>query len=184
MATVLGVVMGLGSSEISNWRRDRRTKKRKINSTRTLIFLENERNMELLKDFWYKLNKEDEYIVEDEFKIKMAHRLIKMPMPSWNEIMWKNQASLLAITFRDTEIIAISSFNNCLEVLRSIYSKLIDLDTKDREYNSTYGSSGVELSALPKSTRFHEEAPGLWDEFEKITLKLIENGNPLTKINK
>jgi hypothetical protein len=184
VATVLGVVMGLGSSEISNWRRDRRTKKRKINSTRTLIFLENERNMELLKDFWYKLNKEDKYIAEDEFKIKMAHRLIKMPMPSWNEIMWKNQASLLAITFRDTEIIAISSFNNCLEVLRSIYSKLIDLDTKDRDYNSTYGSSGVELSALPKSTRFHEEAPGLWDEFEKITLKLIENGNPLSKINK
>ena len=176
--------MGLGSSEISNWRRDRRTKNRKINSTRTLIFLENERNMELLKDFWYKLNNEEVYIQEDEFKIKMAHRLIKMPMPSWNEIMWKNQASLLAITFRDTEIIAISSFNNCLEVLRSIYSKLIDLDAKDRDYNSTYGSSGVELSALPKSTRFHEEAPGLWDEFEKITLKLIENGNPLSKINK
>jgi hypothetical protein len=177
--------MGLGSSEISNWRRDRRTKKRKINSTRTLIFLENERNLELLKDFWYKLNKDEEYETgEDEFKINMAHRLIKTPMPSWNEIMWRNQASLLAITFRDKEIIAISSLNNCLEVLRSIYIKLIDLDTKDREYNSTYGSSGVEITSLPKSTRFHEEAPGLWDEYEQITVKLIENGNPLSEIKK
>ncbi|MEN6330160.1 MAG: hypothetical protein ABFC91_07705 [Methanobacteriaceae archaeon] len=141
--------------------------------------------MELLKDFWYKLNKDEEYELDKkEFKINMAHKLIKMPMPSWNEIMWRNQASLLAITFNDKEIIAISSFNNCLEVLRSIYSKLIDLDTKDREYNSTYGSSGVELSSLPRSTRFHEEAPGLWDEFEAITLKLIEKGNPLGEIKR
>lgn len=176
--------MGLASSEISNLRRDRRSKRRKINSTRTLISLENDKNMELLKDFWYKLNKDDEIeVVGDELKILLAHKLIKMPMPSWNEIMWRNQASLLAITFSDKEIISISSFNNCLELLKSIYSKLIDLDTKDREYNSTYASSGVKLSSLPRSKRFKEEAPGLWDEFEEITLNLIEKGNPLT-INK
>jgi hypothetical protein len=172
--------MGLASSEISNLRRDRRTKKRKINSTRTLISLENERNLELLKDFWFKLNKTEENDVEkDELKINLTHRLIKMPMPSWNDIMWRKQASLLAITFTDKEIIAISSFNNCLEVLKSIYSKLIDLDTKDRDFNSTYASSGVKLSIIPRSNRFQEEAPSLWDEFEEITLKLIENGNPL-----
>jgi len=53
-----------------------------------------------------------------------------MPMPSWNEVMWRNQASLLAITFNEKEIISVSSFNNCLQILKSIYSKLIDLDTK------------------------------------------------------
>lgn len=180
MATVLGVVMGLASSELSNWRRDRKSKKRKISSTRTLISLENERNLDLLKEFWYKLNQPDENEVErEELKINNAHRLIKMPIPSWNDIMWTKQAPLLAITFTDKEIIAISSFNNCLEVIRSIYSKLIDLDTKDREYNSSYAGSGIDLSSLPRSKRFHEEAPGLWDEFEEITLKLIENGNPL-----
>lgn len=177
--------MGLASSEISNLRRDRRSKKRKINSTRTLVSLENERNIELLKDFWYKLNKDEESeAVGDELKIILAHRLIKMPKPSWNEIMWRNQASLLAITFSDKEIIAISSFNNCLELLKSIYSKLIDLDTKDREYNSTYASSGAKLSSIPRSNRFKEEAPVLWDEFEQITLNLIEKGNPLTRNKK
>ena len=182
ISTILGVVMGLASSEISNWRRDRRKKNRKINSTRTLISLENDRNIELLKDFWYKLNKEEETEgIGDEYKINLAHRLIKMPMPSWNEVMWRNQASLLAITFSDKEIIAISSFNNCLELLKSIYSKLIDLDTKDREYNSTYASSGAKLSSLPSSNRFKEEAPGLWDEFEEITLNLLEKGNPLKR---
>ena len=177
LATCLGVVMGLGSSELSNWRRDRKSKRRKINSTRTLISLENERNLELLKDFWYKLNKTD----IDESKLDLAHRLIKMPMPSWNETMWEKQASLLAITFSDKEIIAVSSFNNCLEILRSIYSKLVDLDAKDREYNSTYASSGAKLSSIPRSNRFHEEAPSMWDEFEKIAVNLIENGNPLNK---
>lgn len=175
----------MASSEISNLRRDRRSKKRKINSTRTLVSLENERNIELLKDFWYKLNKDEESeAVGDELKIILAHRLIKMPKPSWNEIMWRNQASLLAITFSDKEIIAISSFNNCLELLKSIYSKLIDLDTKDREYNSTYASSGAKLSSIPRSNRFKEEAPVLWDEFEQITLNLIEKGNPLTRNKK
>ena len=78
--------MGLASSEISNLRRDRRSKRRKINSTRTLISLENDKNMELLKDFWYKLNKDAESeVVGDELKILLAHRLIKMPMPSWND---------------------------------------------------------------------------------------------------
>ena len=185
ISTIIGVVMGLASSEISNLRRDRRSKRRKINSTRTLISLENERNMELLKDFWYKLNKDEESeAFGDELKIIFAHRLIKMPMPSWNEIMWRNQASLLAITFTDKEIISISSFNNCLELLKSIYSKLIDLDTKDREYNSTYASSGVKLSSIPRSNRFKEEAPGLWDEFEEITVSLLEKGNPLTRNKK
>jgi hypothetical protein len=182
ISTILGVVMGLASSEISNLRRDRRKKRRKINSTRTLISLENDRNMELLKDFWYKLNKDEESeAIGDDLKIILAHRLIKMPMPSWNEIMWRNQASLLAITFSDKEIISISSFNNCLELLKSIYSKLIDLDTKDREYNSTYASSGAKLSSLPRSNRFKEEAPGLWDEFQEITINLLEKGNPLNK---
>ena len=97
MTTVLGVVMGLASSELSGWRRDKKAKKRKINSTRTLISLENERNLELLKDFWYKLNKTEENgIAEgDEFKINIAHRLIKMPIPSWNDTMWSKQASPL-----------------------------------------------------------------------------------------
>ena len=107
-----------------------------------------------------------------------------MPVPSWNDLMWKKQASFLPITFIDKEIIAISSFNNCLELLKSIYSKLIDLDTKDREYNSTYASSGVKLSKLPRSNRFQEEAPVLWDEFEKISLNLIEKGNPLAQNKK
>lgn len=182
ITTVMGVVMGLGSSELSNWRRDRKAKRRKINSTRTLISLENERNLELLKEFCYKLNKADENEAdEDESKIEIVHRLIKMPMPCWDDFMWRKQASLLTITFKDKEIIAISSFNNSLEVLKSIYSKLIDLDAKDREINSTYASSGAKLSSLPRSNRFKEEAPGLWDEFEEITLELIKKGNPLDK---
>jgi len=185
ISTILGVVMGLATSEISNLRRDKRKKRRKINSTRTLISLENDRNIELLKDFWYKLNKEEETeAIGDKYKIVLAHRLIKMPMPSWNEVMWRNQASLLAITFTDKEIIAISSFNNCLEHLKSIYSKLIDLDTKDREFNSTYASSGAKISSLPSSHRFKEEAPGLWDEFEELTLNLLVKGNPLTRDKK
>lgn len=181
LATITGVIMGLISSEISNLRRDRRKKRRKINSTRTLISLENERNIELLKEFWYKLNKDEEEdeAEGEELKINLSHRLIKMPMPSWNDLMWRKQASFLPITFSDKEIIAISSFNNCFELLKSIYSKLIDLDTKDREYNSTYASSGFKLSSLPRSDRFGEEAPGLWNEFEQITLNLLEKGNPL-----
>lgn len=185
VTTFLGVMMGLASSELSNWRRDKKNKRRKINSTRTLISLENERNLVLLKEFWYKLNKSDETEADsDELNIDLAHKLIKMPMPSWNDIMWEKQASLLAITFSDKEIIAVSSFNNCLEILRSIYSKLVDLDTKDREYNSTYASSGAKLSSIPRSNRFHEEAPVLWDEFEEIVLNLIEKGNPLNERRK
>lgn len=182
ITTVLGVVMGLGSSELSNWRRDKKAKRRKINSTRTLISLENERNLELLKEFWYKLNISDEdEASEDESKIDAAHRLIKMPMPCWDNFMWRKQASLLTITFKDKEIMTISSFNNFLESLKSIYSKLLDLDAKDREFNSTYASSGAKLSSLPRSNRFKEEAPGLWDEFEEIAVGLIKNGNPLDK---
>lgn len=182
ITTIVGVVMGLGSSELSNWRRDKKAKRRKINSTRTLISLENERNLELLKEFWYKLNKsEEDEVSEDESPIDIVHRLIKMPMPCWDDFMWKKQASLLTITFKDKEIVAISSFNNSLESLKSIYSKLVDLDAKDREFNSAYASRGAEMSSLPHSNRFKEEAPGLWDEFEEITSCLIKNGNPLDK---
>ena len=182
LTTVLGVVMGLGSRELSDWHKAKKSKRRKINSTRTLILLENERNLESLKEFWYKLNKSDESEDDiDESRIDIAHRLIKMPMPCLDDFMWRKHASLLTITFKDKEIVAVSTFNNCLESLKSIYSKLVDLDAKDREFNSTYASSGVELSSLPHSNRFKEEAPGLLDEFEEITLGLLKNGNPLDK---
>ena len=185
MTTVLGVVMGLGSSELSNWRKDKKAKRGKINSTRTLISLENERNLEMLKEFWYKVNKSEENeAFGEESKIDLAHKLIKMPMPCWDDFMWRKQASLLTMTFKDKEIIDISSFNNSLEVLISIYSKLIDLDAKDREFNGMFASSGAELSSIPRSNRFKEEAPGLWDEFEEITLELIKIGNPLDKKKK
>ena len=181
MATILGVILGLASSEFSFWRRDKKTKIRKINSTRTLISLENDRNLELLKEFWYKLNdnEESEIVADDKEKIGNAHRLIKMPMPAWNSTMWNKQAQFLAITFTDREIISISAYNNCFQMLKSIYTKMVDLDTKDREYNSTYAGNGVDLAMLPRSERFREEAPCLWDEFENITLNLIEKGNPL-----
>ncbi|MCK9151901.1 hypothetical protein [Methanobacterium alcaliphilum] len=174
--------IGIVSGEISNLRRDKRKKRRKINSTRTLISIENERNIESLKDFWYKLNRfEDEKTENGDLKIDLAHRLIKMPKPSWNNDMWSKQASFLPITFDDREIIAISSLHDGLDSLKSIYLKLMDLDTKDREYNSAYASSGVSLSSIHSSNRFKEEAPFLWDEFEEITLELIEKGNPLNK---
>ena len=182
ITTVLGVVMGLGSRELSDWHKAKKSKRRKINSTRTLILLENERNLELLKEFWYKLNKSDENEEDTvESKIDIAHRLIKMPMPCLDNFMWRKHASLLTITFKDKEIVNISSFNHCLESLKSIYSKLVDLDAKDREFNSAYASGGVELSSINRSTRFKEEAPGLWDEFEEITLGLIRKGNPMNK---
>jgi hypothetical protein len=182
MATTLGVILGLASSEFSNWRRDNKKKNRKKNSTRTLISLENDRNLELLKEFWYKLNTgENEEDADDEVKIENAHRLIKMPIPAWNNVMWTKQAEFLAITFTDREIINVSAYNNCYQVLKSIYTKLIDLDTKDREYNSTYAGSGVDLGVIPRSERFREEAPGLWDEFEKVTMHLISCRNPLNE---
>lgn len=105
-----------------------------------------------------------------------------MPKPSWNNVMWGKQASFLPITFSDREIIDISSLHDGLDVLKSIYSKLLDLDAKDREYNSTYASSGVSLSSIHSSNRFKEEAPFLWDEFEEIASDLIENGNPLNSV--
>lgn len=182
LTTVIGVVMGLGSRELSDWRKAKKARRRKINSTRTLILLENERNLELLKEFWYKLNKSHENEEDiNESKIDTAHRLIKMPMPCLDSFMWRKHASLLTITFKNKEIVAISSFNHSLESLKSIYSKLVDLDAKDREFNSAYASSGVELSSINRSKRFREEASGLLDEFEEITLGLIKNGNPLDK---
>lgn len=181
MATVLGVILGLASSEFSFWRRDKKTKKRKINSTRTLISLENDRNLELLKEFWYKLNDNEgsELEADDEIKINNAHRLIKMPLPAWNNTMWSKQAQFLAITFTDQEIVSISAYNNSFQMLKSICTKLIDLDTKDREYNSTYAGNGMDLAMIPRSERFREEAPCLKDEFDEITVNLIEKGNPL-----
>jgi hypothetical protein len=51
--------------------------------------------------------------------------------------MWSKQAYLLAITFTDKEIIEISSYNNYFEVLNAIYTKLLDLDINNREYDSS-----------------------------------------------
>lgn len=178
IAAVTSAILGFIVSELGNLYRNKQTKEQKIKSTRTLISLEIEKNIGLVNKFWNCLNKSNT-ASNDEEKIKFSHLLIKRPILPLDITMWKKQGSFLPVAFSEEEIISISKLNNSLESLKAIHAQLTYFDAEDRKFNSSYAASGRDVVPPPKGMLIKKEAPMLWDEFQKITLDVINNGNPL-----
>jgi hypothetical protein len=180
IAAIVAAILGFLVSELGNWYRNKKAREEKTQSVRTLISLEIEKNIELITKFRNYLDKTNETLYDAD-KITLSRLLIKRPMPSLDTIMWKKQGSFLPIAFTEEEIISISKLNNYLEALKSIHAQLTYFDAEDRKFNSSDAASGRDIAPPPKGELIEKESPTLWDDFQKITKNIIENGNPLKK---
>lgn len=179
-----GTILGFTLSEYSA----KRSKKEEIKSVRTLISLEITQNLKSLQELLDKINEERDDLENkgdidlENIKLKLATKLIEIPPINWKHSMWENQRSLLAISLTEEEIKKVYNIYTSFDDLTSIYSKLLNFIDEDKEYNKTIPtgkfipiSEGIPIL----SNIFGMHAPAFWTDFEKISLQLLEKGNPL-----
>ena len=188
---ILGTVIGHFLSERAAKNRESRLEEKQVRSVRTLISIEIDHNLSLLKKFWKKISSEgiDEQDQERKKRI-LAGRLIESPIPAWSEAMWESQAPLLANALNAEEISGTHEHHAGLLAIRTIQQTLSVWDSNDRKIdiaNQISGPGGGAQSALAGvashsymvSNEFPRNAPSLWVEFETIVQSLIKKGNPI-----
>lgn len=177
LGTIVGTVAGAITGFLLNEYKTRKDKDNQIKSARMLIRLEIDKNLEMLSELWDTVTKIDPD-KKNSNALDLAYNLVDLNLPPWKNESWISQLSFLPIALNEDKIKDINELYNDFDIIKSIYSSLWYLNNKDEEDIRSRQTDYVYLTAY---TAFNEGAPELWKKFEEITLKLLENRNPLNE---
>jgi hypothetical protein len=182
---IWGVILGFSLNAIATWLQEIRAEKRQARAVRTLLSLEIDQNLEILRDFWNKMKGvDDSGQSTSKDYLRLALRLIELPLPNWSHKAWESQMSLLVRALKDQEIKQVHNFHTQLDAISGIRSTLLALNVGNREEASP---ALLLQSGLANwfTKAFEPKASQLGEECEQIVRALLDKGNPLkvVKIN-
>lgn len=134
----------------------------------------------MIKELWQDVNnidsKKDEVFAID--KVTKAYKFASLRLPSLINESWKSQLQFVPIRIIGNDI---NNFYGDLYDINPIYSSFSSLIKKDEDnVRANIIGRGDNIFSLANDTdNFFKASPVLWDKFECIALRLIENGNPL-----
>jgi len=177
---LIGTILGFALNELATRLRENRTERKEARAVRTLLSLEIDQNIALLKEWWGEVTEADSPEEDpDHYRRVVANRLIELPLPSWSHKMWESQTLLLPVALKREEIMQVYDIHSGLDRLAAIRSALVAAQREQQEdWRSARGESGG-ASLLGLSLRFYHIAPQLWPECERIVNELLAKGNPL-----
>jgi hypothetical protein len=181
--TILGTILGFVLSELSTRYRESRNEIRQAKSTRTIVSLEIDLNLEFLKEFIEKANQIDlESKGVEERKKSLAHFFMEYPFPDWSKEAFTSQLSLLPNSLSEQEVIKVFQFYDRLQRIDVIRSNLLlALQLKKSEVQAAIKNNYVgfrEMYYIP-NTPFNDKASSYWDEGKSLAAHLLAKGNPL-----
>ncbi|MBC8264298.1 MAG: hypothetical protein H8E47_09275 [Anaerolineales bacterium] len=183
IGTIIGTILGFMLSEWATRQREERTEKRQTRAIHTMLRLEIDQNLALLRDFWSKVNQVDESEQDPNLAcLHLARRMVGLPVPHWCHTMWKSQTPLLVVALSEEEIKQVHDLHNRLDAIAAIHSKLSALRSEQREESRATGTKMDIMqtwAAIGRSKEFSRNALGLWMECERIVRKVLDKGNPL-----
>jgi len=181
---LVGIVLGFALSELATrWREDR-TQKRQARACRTLLSLETDQNLALLREWWSEVTDIDSSLPQDPHHhyLVLASRLIELPLPSWSHKMWESQSQFLAIALNHEEIRQLSEIHGGIDTIEAIHSALTAAYTQEQEaLRSVRSNTGSAILPFGLPLRFTAAAPQLWTECERAVSELLARGNPLAE---
>lgn len=180
IGTIIGVIIGFGLNCVKEWR-DRNKQKE---SVKLLISLEIDKNLEMFTLLWNRIHEDLNEEREDAISRK-TFMLIDLPSTHWKDESLNNLISYLPLAFTVDEIENVHDFYDDLEKIESIRLRLRSIyDNMWRNAQSLNAKSDDFIAPIEKQLTlsvFDMKAPDFWNEFEKIALKLLKNGNPFNK---
>jgi hypothetical protein len=186
LLTLLGAIIGFVLSEISQYFRNNKNEAKQKESVRKIVYLEIEKNLELLRAFNKTINDPEGITLpvdtkgdkesESVRKYQLALRFLGIPFPTFLTLSYESQLQYFSLAFQENEINKIFSFYNFFPRLTTIKNYLKSAkDAYDR------------MKELPRDqTTYHAAinfltaAPPLWDEMSLIICEILEHGNPIS----
>lgn len=191
---VIGTILGFVLNEIARWWREKRAEKKQIRAVRTMLSLEIDQNLALLRDFWSKTKDVD--LPEDKpdrHNLILVRRLSESPLPLWSHKMWESQMPLLATALSEEEIKQVHRHHNKLDAITAIRTQLSTLKEERHQYSMLQHEKSKSTEPLTRGMEqvrshfskrklekeFCEKASLLWEGCEQIVGDLKHLGNPL-----
>ena len=181
--TILGTILGFILSELSTRYRESRNEIRQAKSTRTIVSLEIDLNLEFLREFIEKANQIDlENKGVEERKKALARFFMEYPFPDWSKEAFTSQLPLLPNALSEQEVIKVFQFYDRIQrtdVIRN--NLLLALQLQKSEVKAATKNTYMffsEMSYIP-DTPFDGKASSYWDEGKSLAAQLLAKGNPL-----
>jgi hypothetical protein len=183
VVTAIGTLLGyLLTRKATNDERDHNDK-RQAESTKAIVSLEIDRNLDSLRELWLQVNQVASQGDDTQMrKLRLARRFIESSVPTWKKDALNSQLSILATALDAQEITRVFQFYDSLAKLEVFRADLLAADKEQQHEWETYskGSSSVPLvDALAMQHKFDAVAPQSWDKCEHIVNQLLAEGNPV-----
>jgi uncharacterized protein YneF (UPF0154 family) len=187
VATILGTLVGtvLGYFLTRKATKDERDQndKRQAESTRAIVSLEIERNLDSLRESWTQVNQSvDQSNDTQNRKLELVRRLIELPVSTWKRDALNSQLSILAMALDSREVRQVFQFYDDLAKLETYRSKLIAKDEEQQRAQGVYGENPNIVSyanADDMRLNFIGIASESWGNYELIVTDILDKGNPL-----
>lgn len=204
VSTLIGVAVGFALNEIAGWARHARTVTEERRAARTLLRLECQQNLAVLKEFWDKVTTAA-YLVQtvaylnEELEFHKRLRLVSLPPPAWSHLMWASQAGSLAKALRQSELESVFWLYMSLDTFISERSKVDEffttddgkmlaaefedwIDAKRLRGTSTKGtvwSDEKQRKMTVALMPFNTQTATAWNECQGIYNRVQQYGNPI-----
>jgi hypothetical protein len=143
-------------------------------TVRTLISLEVDHNLRILRDFWNSVNDVDNKERDArEAGFRLAGRLIELPAPTWSHKVWESQLGQLVQALGPELIRQVHDFHASLDRITSMREGLIALREDERQ--EMMSPDRVILPAL----KFQRRAPLVMEQWQRLVQNILDTGNPL-----
>ena len=173
LTTLVAVVLGFILGQIAEWLRSRKSGRKLIETTQTLVALELARNHSMLIDYWRRVaSAYDPCHAENGVLnyIKVARAVIKFPFPPIGKNVWLASFNKLPLAYSPETLTELWSSYEAFEQLQMLYEQLESLERNSEDagrYSESKGDwpTGI-LSQLVGSAHFSNRAEHLAQQFE------------------
>ena len=140
VSALIGAALAVGGAMFLDWWRERKTADR----ARTMVSVEIDGNVALLKDYWINLNR-----IEMDLPagyppampinpLYYATRLTRLPPPPWRHVMWESQLSALPIALDGEQIKQCHAHHSGVDTIATIRATLVEVwEQQEAEYRSS-----------------------------------------------
>ncbi len=190
LLVAFGVILGTVTNDLSSRLRERRSDGKAANRVRTMLRVEIAQNLSLAKTHFAALKIDYAEYGEDQFyepettierREFRAMRLVALPLPPWQHVMWQSQLTELTTALTQVQIERCHAHYGQLDAIANTKATL-DVNATVRRSESFLRAQLEGKDQPVHRNPYESDAPELWAQCEITFDALLGAGNPLADV--
>jgi uncharacterized membrane protein len=178
IGTLLGSVIGFGSA----WLQEKSKTKRQAKGTRTMIILEINHNIRMLREYYVEVT--EFTFLENTRKLEpreIASAAAEARPPNWSHKIWESQLHFLPVALSENEIKMVHEFHSGLNLVTAIQEEAAKREPKRQEQSKQLekGKPFEDKELLSDAMLTTMTMYQLGEKLKQVMDTLLKQGNPL-----